>query len=153
MKLVINSCYGGFHLSPKALKRYLELKGKNAYFYKQTKYEYRDGIYEFTRIDDIDAIKSSLFIYCTTIDYGKVTNTYPSGPFADCPIKRNDKHLIQTIEELGEEANTTVSRLTIVEIENGRWYKINEYDGYESIEYRDIDDEWELAEDDEYERF
>ena len=32
MKLVINSCYGGFHLSPKALKRYLELKGKNAYF-------------------------------------------------------------------------------------------------------------------------
>lgn len=148
MKLVINSCYGGFHLSPKALKRYLELKGKNAYFYKQTKYEYSDGIDEFTRIDNIDTIKNDLFINRTTIDYGKVTNTYPSDTFADCPIKRNDKHLIQTIEELGEEANTTVSRLIIVEIENGRWYKINEYDGYESIEYRDIDDEWELAEDD-----
>ena len=147
MKLVINSCYGGFHLSPKALKRYLELKGKNAYFYKQTKYEYRDGIDEFTRIDDIDAIKSDLFINCTTIDYGKVTNTYPSRAFEDRSIPRNDKHLIQTIEELGEEANTTVSRLTIVEIENGRWYKIDEYDGYESIKYRDIDDEWELAED------
>ena len=37
----------------------------------------------------------------------------------------------------------------VVETENGRWYKINEYDGYESIEYRDIDDEWELAEDNE----
>ena len=148
MKLVINSCYGGFHLSPKALKRYLELKGKNAYFYKQTKYKYKDGIDEFTRIDNINAIKSDLFIDCTTIDYGKVTNTYPSSPFADCPITRNDKHLVQVVEELGEEANTTVSRLTIVEIENGRWYKIDEYDGYESIEYRDIDDEWELAEDD-----
>lgn len=32
MKLVINSSYGGFYLSPKALKGYLELKGKNAYF-------------------------------------------------------------------------------------------------------------------------
>ena len=148
MKLVINSCYGDFHLSSKALKRYLELKGKNAYFYKQTKYEYSDGIDEFTRIDNIDTIKNDLFINCTTIDYGKVTNTHPSDTFADRLIKRNDKHLIQTIEELGEEANTTVSRLTIVEIENGRWYKINEYDGYESIEYRDIDDEWELAEDD-----
>ena len=147
MKLVINSCYGGFRLSPKALKRYLELKGKNAYFYKQTKYEYRDGIDEFTRIDDIDSIKSDLFIACTAIDYGKVTNTYPSRAFEDHSISRNDKHLIQTIEELGEEANTTVSRLTIVEIENGRWYKIDEYDGYESIKYRDIDDEWELAED------
>lgn len=148
MKLVINTCCGGFHLSPKALKRYLKLKGKNAYFYKQTKYKYKDSIDEFTRIDNIDAIKSDLFIDCTTIDYGKVTNTYPSSHFEDRSIPRNDKHLIQVVEELGEEANNTVSRLTIVEIENGRWYKINEYDGYESIEYRDIDDEWELAEDD-----
>ena len=62
MKLVINSCCGGFHLSPKALKRYLELKGKNVYFYKQTKYEYRDSINEFTRIDNIDTIKNDLFI-------------------------------------------------------------------------------------------
>ena len=37
----------------------------------------------------------------------------------------------------------------VVEIENGRQYKIDECDDYESIEYRDIDDEWELAEDNE----
>ena len=149
MKLVINTCYGGFHLSPKALKRLLELKGKNAYFYKQTKYKYKDGIDEFTRVDDIDTIKDSFFIHCTTVDYGKVTNTYPSSAFADHSIQRNDKHLIQVVEELGEEASSLFSRLTIVEIENGRWYKIDEYDGYESVEYRDIDDEWELAEDNE----
>lgn len=146
MKLVINSCYGGFRLSPKALKRYLELKGKNAYFYKQTKHKYKDGIDEFTRIDNIDSIKSILFIICTTIDYGKITNTYPSRAFADCSIQRNDKHLIQVVEELGEEANSSVSRLTIVEVENGRYYKIDRCDGYESIEYRDIDDDWQLAE-------
>lgn len=147
MKLVINSCYGGFHLSPKALKRYLELKGKNAYFYKHTKYEYRDGSNEFTRIDNIDHIEDDLWITCTTTDYGKVTSTYPPDFFDDKSILRNDKHLIQVVEEFGEEANTAVSKLTVVKIKNGRWYKINEYDGYESIEYRDIDEEWELAKD------
>ena len=100
MKLVINSCYGGFHLSPKALKRYLELKGKNAYFYKQTKYEYIDGIDEFVRIDNFDSIKNNPYVNCTSIDYGKVTNTYPSGTFKDHLIPRNDKHLIQVVEEL-----------------------------------------------------
>lgn len=148
MKLVINSCYGGFHLSPKALKRYLELKGKNAYFYKKTKYEYIDGIDEFTRIDNFDSIKNNPYVNCTSIDYGKITNTYPSKNPEDFSIQRNDKYLVQVVEELGEEASGAFSRLTVVEIENGRWYKINEYDGYESIEYRDIDDEWELAEDD-----
>ena len=147
MKLVINSCYGGFHLSPKALKRYLELKDKNAYFYKQTKYEYSDGSNEFTRIDNIDHIEDDLWITCTTTDCGKVTSTYPPDSFDDKSILRNDKYLIQVVEELGEEANTVVSRLTVVKIKNGRWYKINEYDGYESIEYRDIDEEWELAKD------
>ena len=32
-EVVINSCYGGFGLSPKAIKRYLELKGKECFFY------------------------------------------------------------------------------------------------------------------------
>lgn len=149
MKLVINSSYGGFRLSLKAIKRFLELKGKEAYFYKQTKYVKIDGIDEFIRIDDINSTENYSFIYCTIIDYGKIINIYPLNAFKEYPIQRNDKHLIQVVEELGEEANTSVSRLTIVEIENGRWYKIDEYDGYESIEYRDIDDEWELAEDNE----
>lgn len=147
MKLVINSCYGGFHLSPKALKRYLELKGKNAYFYEQTKHEYIDGSNEFNRIDNINSIKDDLYITCTTTDYGKVTDTYPYDSFDEDSIPRNDKHLVQVVEELGKESDTTISRLTVVEIKNGRWYKISEYDGCESIEYRDIDEEWELAKD------
>lgn len=146
MKLVINSCYGGFNLSPKATKRYLELKGKQAYFYKQTKYNWSDNDAEFQRIDDVENL-NELFIYCTTEDQGKVINDFPDNTFHSRDISRNDKHLIQVVEELGAEASSKVSKLTIVEIENGRWYKIDEYDGYESIEYRDIDDEWELAED------
>ena len=76
---------------------------------------------------------------------GKVP--FPPENIFSYDIKRNDPILVQVVEELGREAGKTFSNLVVVEIENGRWYKINEYDGYESIEYRDIDDEWELAED------
>lgn len=145
MKLVINSCYGGFSLSPRALKRYWELKGKQAYFYKQD-LGWLSGDSKYYRIDDVDNL-NELFIYCTTEDQGKVINDFPDNTFHSGEIKRNDKCLIQVVEELGADASGKCSKLKIVEIENGRWYKIDEYDGYESIEYRDIDDEWELAED------
>lgn len=148
MKLVINSCYGGFNLSPKAIKRYLELKGKEAYFYKQTKYNWSDNNVEFQRVDNLDDLNNELFNYCTAKKQGEVLNDFPSNIFHSRDIPRNDKHLVQVVEELGAEASSKVSNLKIVEIENGRWYKIDEYDGYESIEYRDIDDEWELAVDD-----
>ena len=147
MKLVINSCYGGFGLSPMAQKRYLELQGKQAYFYIQTKYNFKDNMIEFRRIDNLDDLKDQLFVYCTTENQGEVINDFPLNIFHYRDIQRNDKKLIRVVEELGAEANTKFSRLEVKEIENGRWYMIDEYDGYESIQYRDIDDEWELAED------
>ena len=145
MKLVINSCYGGFHLSPKAMKRYLELKGKQVYFYKQTKYRWADNTFGFQRVDNLDDLNNEVFYYCTTEDQGEVLNDWPSNTFHSSDIPRNDKHLVQVVEEFGVEASSKLSNLKVVEIENGRWYKIDEYDGYESIQYRDIDDEWMLA--------
>lgn len=146
MKLVINQCYGGFGLSPKGIKRYLELKGKECYCYIQSKYKYSHGIDEFIRVDDLEKI-DTVFFYCTTYNQGYKLTDPPENIFRGYDIKRNDPILVQLVEELGREASKTFSNLVVVEIENGRWYKINEYDGYESIEYRDIDDEWELAED------
>ena len=49
MKIVINRCYGGFGLSPKATKMIMERKGLNCYPYVQTKYEWRDGVKEYTK--------------------------------------------------------------------------------------------------------
>lgn len=144
MKLVINNCFGGFSLSPKCTKRYLELCGKEAYFYKQTKYPYRDKIKEYERIDDIEHL-GSMFITCATKDYGKIIHEFPDERFYHCDVNRSDPRLVQAVEELGSAANGDYAELLIVEIENGRYYKINEYDGLESIEYRDIDDEWMLA--------
>ena len=98
MKVVINTCYGGFGLSTVARERYLELSGQR-----------------------------------------------PANWF---DLKRTDKYLVQVVEELGIEANGSYSFLKIVDIDPGRWYRIEEYDGYEYILYRDIDDDWQLAIDD-----
>ena len=51
MKIVINVCFGGFSLSNKAIKRYLELKGEECYFYIQTILNYSDGYEEYILID------------------------------------------------------------------------------------------------------
>ena len=71
MKVVINTCFGGFGLSNKAIKRYLELEGKECYFYKQTKYKYRDGENEYVLVDEND---DSSFINCNTKYLGDVVN-------------------------------------------------------------------------------
>ena len=145
MKVVINNCYGGFGLSLKGYKKYLELKGKSAYFYAQSAFEWSSGYTEFKRVDDIDSANKELFVYCTTNDQGKVLSDYPEDTFYCRDIERNDPALVQTVEELGYEASGKFSNLVVVEIENGRYFKIDEYDGYESIQYRDLDDEWILA--------
>lgn len=52
-------------------------------------------------------------------------NTYKS-------IARHDKHLVQVVEELGDEANGQCAKLEIEEIKS-RQYRISEYDGYETV--------------------
>ena len=103
MKIAVNACYGGFSLSMKAYKRYLELKGKTAFFYEQTGYEH-NGNEEYTRIDDIEkGTKNDWNSFtCTTTDWGKVIHSYPKDSvyLRDYEI-RADPDLIRAIEEVG----------------------------------------------------
>ena len=65
-------------------------------------------------------------------------------------IKRTDPVLIQVVEELGEEANGSSSRLKIEEIPNGSYYRISEHDGWEELMLKEeYNTEWKLAEDNE----
>lgn len=59
-------------------------------------------------------------------------------------IERTDPLLVQVVEELGDEVNTRFSNLQIIDLPEGTKYRIDEYDGNESV--MTIDDyEWSTA--------
>lgn len=64
---------------------------------------------------------------------------YNISDFEELP--RHDPRLIECVETLGSEANVQFSELTIVKIP-GNKYKIEEYDGLESIITPEMDNDW-----------
>lgn len=134
-KIVVNRRHGGFGLSPKAEKRYLELMGKDCYFYKQTKYGHENnGIEEYTRIS-VDEAPQAFISYTITEDLGEVTNNLPNDDtfWSDYNVERDDPMLIKVVEEMGKESFGSYSELEIVEIPDDVEWEIDDYDGYESI--------------------
>ena len=58
-----------------------------------------------------------------------------SGKDESCyEIERNNPHLVQVVEEMGDLANTRYSELKVVEIPDNILWNIHDYDGYEHIE-------------------
>lgn len=141
MKVVINSCYGGFRLSNFAYKELLRRKGKECYFYE---HKFNKGYY---RIDNIEDTNKHLFIIVTTKDYGEfIEETEEIDAYHHDGDIRTDTDLIAMIEEFGsEKCSSKFSKLIIKDVPFGSYYRINEYDGYECIEYRDEID-WLTAE-------
>lgn len=129
MKLVINRCYGGFGLSPRAVARYLELQGKTAYFFKR---EYGKD-YQATGHKSLtleEATQVGMFVECHTSPDANDSKTH----FSHYNIERTDPLLIQLLEELGSEAASgQYSKLVIVDIPDGISYHIDDYDGQESV--------------------
>ena len=64
--------------------------------------------------------------------------------FSVYDIERTDPALVQVVEELGEAANGRSAALRIVEVPAGTLYRIDEYDGVESVMTQD-DYEWSVA--------
>jgi hypothetical protein len=64
--------------------------------------------------------------------------------FYDRDLERNDPALIQVIEELGRDADGECAKLRIVDLPAGTQYRIDEYDGSESVTTRDSYD-WKTA--------
>ena len=136
VKVAVNRCYGGFGLSPKASKRYLELNGKECHFYTHIKFKHSDGKEEYKKLTLEEVQDTGLFFSITLKDLGdkieKIPNDfYQYESFYD--KKRADKILIQVIEELGDDANGQCANIEIVEVPEDVEWEIDEYDGKESI--------------------
>lgn len=131
-EIVINNCYGGFGLSPEAQSMLAKMEGKKAYFYKQSKYSFKDGFDEFIRIDKPE---SDFLIFTLTKNLGEVTNDLPDGDhwFNTSDITRDNPNLIKLVKVLKERANGRFSSLKIVEIPDDIEWEIEEYDGLEWI--------------------
>lgn len=121
-KIAYNGCFGGFILSDEAMLRYAELKGIQVYP--------EDSGY-------------GTALYWTEPPTGGVTDN--NRKLLSCrDMDRDDPILIQTIEELGNKANGMCAELRIAEVQPGTAYRIDEYDGNESV--MTINDyEWKTA--------
>lgn len=132
MKVVVNRCEGGFNLSPLAVKRYLELKGYPCYIYKQTKYAFEGSKPEYERITIGEVTNNS--VYYSIEDLGSVVNEFPEKTVLKIQkIQRNDKALVQAVEELWSTASGKHSQLEVIEIPDDIEWEIENKNGYEII--------------------
>lgn len=149
VKIVINACFGGFGLSPKAVKRWAELKGRECYFYRPVG---SPGIDEQIRctmeeaeesrmwwsafdIPDTSAIMISMenWSKLPLADRAAHNAKYREHCLDDRAIPRDDPALVRVVEELGPKAGGMCAKLRVVEVPDGVEWQIEEYDGNEHI--------------------
>jgi hypothetical protein len=139
MKIVINSCFGGFNLSHAAVMRYAEIVGLKLYpevddiskkylgddlndpsvmvhYYKVPPQQYKDLQKECEEEDG---------------NYGRINDK--DWYFSNYDMQRDDPALIKVVEEMGDSANGRCAELKIVEIPDGTDWEISEYDGLEHV--------------------
>jgi len=113
-KIVYNNCHGGFSLSRAAVLRAREISG--------------------------DPTWGGPTIKGDTYGDGKPVNR----DYGFVKIARHDAVLVQVVEELGGAAAGHLAYLAIAEVPSGGRYKIDEYDGWESVTQPD-DEDWLVA--------
>ncbi len=108
MEVVINSCFGGFGVSSKALV-WLRERGYEPTMWPNEVMNGEEWENGEVCTDDYDSFRLELG-------------------------KRNDDLLVECVKTLGRMASGPLSVLKVVEIPDGVDYVISEYDGLETIE-------------------
>lgn len=137
MKVVINACFGGFSLSPKAtlllwergckgvdvthVDDYFKSESKSSYFSKEKSLkEWRD--YQVTPPREG---REPMMLHVFSPDEQYILYALD--------IPRDDPMLIAVVEELGKKANGSCASLKIIDVPEGVSWHVEEYDGNEHI--------------------
>jgi hypothetical protein len=128
IKVVYNACYGGFNLSREACKRYWELQGKEVWI--------KDGdfmdMFTVWLVPPEERLTKPEPWYSAPIEERIAYNKkHSEQTWNDHNISRHDPILVQVVEELGDKANGMCAKLAIDEVSGP--YRIDEYDGFESV--------------------
>lgn len=142
VKIVINKCYGGFGLSPAAVKRMAELQGRECYFYVRDKLATQkeaEGTMFFNAFDvpnfhEISPdVSGSAWAEMTPEEKSAHNALYDKHKLTTRPDDRTDPILVQVVEELGARASGSCAKLSVVEVPAGVDWEIDEYDGIETV--------------------
>ena len=124
MKVVINTCYGGFGLSGEALVRLIEIGSELIEKERASEWSTK-GISEGNGKwiaggyqEYMHSVHKDGFMYGVD-DWDKSIRTHPD--------------IIRVIEELGSAANSDYASLSIVDVPDGVGWRIEEYDGNEWV--------------------
>jgi len=107
-KIVINTCFGGFGLTHEAIMLYSKLANLNLLAVEQD---------------------SSWTRYCYFVDNTEDDDHY----WSEYNISRDDPHLVEVVETMGDAASDDCADLKVVEIPDGVEWTIVEYDGREHV--------------------
>jgi hypothetical protein len=139
-KIVVNDKYGGFGLSEAAVRRYFEIKGQKIWVEDHRLY---DQVWLVPPDERVKELPGEWHDHPLSVrqEYNRL---YGEQTWRDRNVDRTDPILVQVVEELGEAAAGRHADLIIEELPKGTLYRINEYDGLESIETADSVD-WSVA--------
>lgn len=130
MKVILNKCFGGFHLSHEAHMLYAKKKGLTLYPYVL---DYSTDTYYYTNNPENE---NEYTIHYFTKNYGDTIS------FKDAKdeyflrlnyLYRDDPILVEVVEELGERADGHFADLVVVDIPDNMDYVIDNYDGKETL--------------------
>lgn len=137
-KVILNKCFGGFDVSPKAYQLYAMYKGySHLYKYLPTSY-LNNATYKL-----VDLFDEHFVCFYVTKYFGKeISKNDISKEDWEKHIlylgadNREDDILIKVVEELGDEASGKFGELIVVEIPDDLDYVIDDYDGIETLHAR-----------------
>lgn len=131
MKIVINSCYGGFSLSPQAMLEFYKRKGRECHFFTQPNFR---GKYIPVDPDSKTGISQMMLSAFDVTNPDVDEDDFWKKHYLDSiPEDRTDSDLIAVVEQLGDDASGSCAQLKVIEIPDGTNWEIDEYDGVESI--------------------